>query len=140
MREIKFRAWDKEEGIMLTWYKWADEIKDAIPYDAGDEWTERCILMQYTGLKDKNGKEIYEGDIYRYGRFALNDEEKFGRDCYKNLPSGINKDDITTEHRRYKLLWNYHALLRLQRQIENNPDVDGVEVIGNIYENPEILG
>jgi hypothetical protein len=52
MREIKFRAWDKEEKEMLDWHNWCIEIKDAIPNDAGDEWYERCIVMQYTGFKD----------------------------------------------------------------------------------------
>ena len=65
MREIKFRAWDKQEKVMLLWNDWSDEIKDAIPHDAGDEWTERCVLMQFTGLHDKNGKENYESDLIK---------------------------------------------------------------------------
>ncbi len=62
-RVIKFRAWDKEEGVMLEWYDWKDEIVDAIPHSTGDEWTNRCEVMQFTGLLDEKGKEIYEGDI-----------------------------------------------------------------------------
>ena len=53
MREIKFRAWDKD--LLKMYSKWT-----VIPDDDRSH-----ILMQYTGLKDKNGVEIYEGDILK---------------------------------------------------------------------------
>ena len=62
MREIKFRAWDTVDKIMYNWHENMEWIKDAIPWDAGDEWTERCIVEQYTGRKDREKKEIFEGD------------------------------------------------------------------------------
>ena len=77
MREIKFRAWDKEKKTMLNWLSDMEAIKDAMPYDCGDEWTENCILMQYTGLKDKNGKEIYENDVVRYEHEDLDHPRDF---------------------------------------------------------------
>ena len=61
-REIKFRAWNGEEMIS----------PDYITRDGYGYWKENSIptrskeLMQYTGLKDKNGKEIYEGDIVEF--------------------------------------------------------------------------
>lgn len=66
-RVIKFRAWDKEEKVMLRWPDEHDAILDAIPIDSGDEWTERCIVEQFTGLLDSKGREIWEGDIVTWG-------------------------------------------------------------------------
>jgi len=58
MREIKFRAWDDNEKQMVFW----DDLRDTKLFDDGFD-NNQCTLMQYTGLKDKNGKEIYEGDV-----------------------------------------------------------------------------
>ncbi len=115
-RQIKFRAWDKTEKKMLNWHEYSDEIKDAIPYDAGDEWTENCEVMQFTGLLDKNGKEIYEGDIvkaengFEHVKNYYNVEVKFS--TYQN---GVSECAGTV----------YLALDR--------------EIIGNIFENPELV-
>ena len=80
-REIKFRAWDEVSEKMLNWNDFLDtNMKNTFiaPESTG------LILMQYTGLHDKNGKEIYEGDIvqqfdikengiieYKYGQFGI---------------------------------------------------------------------
>ena len=109
MREIKFRWWRKEANIM----EW-DYLKSSVyyqnPFGRSD-----LITMQFTGLHDKNGKEIYEGDI---GLF----------DCM----GGKIKTTI---------VWNGFAA-RYER--DDIPylagGIDGqCEVIGNIYENPELL-
>ena len=71
MRDIKFRAWNEVQEKMLNWYDFLDtNIKNTFvaPESTG------LILMQYTGLKDDNEKEIYEGDIVK---FDYRQEEKF---------------------------------------------------------------
>ncbi len=134
MREIKFRAWDKkskqmfkvlclplsalaerDNGIMLYGLKGADYF-----YDKN---TTNHELMQYTGLKDKNGKEIYEGDIINiFLRNKNPEEERYVKAEIKYLYGG------------FWFLSNYHTDCNwhFYNQIER-------EVIGNIYENPELL-
>lgn len=127
MREIKFRAWDKQFQIITKvlpdGYKFTFDGKVILLDHRGKEIGESqdFILMQYTGLKDKNGKEIYEGDIVDYELVDGNKifEIKYREDMAKFVADG--KD--------------FHAWGLNQGDVSER-----TEIIGNIYENPELLG
>ncbi len=113
MREIKFRAWDKKgkriyEVHDLVLNNYYNEQKDLLLH------SEDIILMQFTGLLDKNGKEIYEDDIIWWGKY--DEGEKITRSVeWINTP--------------YTACFDFGA----------SPPCHMVEVIGNIHENPELL-
>ena len=107
-REIKFRAWSKTDKELLPSYHFED-IGGWEGCCFGDFFDgEEYILMQYTGLKDKNGKESYEGDIYSCGHEYSDGTHKYGD---RNVISNV-------------------------RTFE--PE-DSFEVIGNIFENEDLL-
>lgn len=123
MREIKFRAWDKVEKKMLF-----DADPFALHVSGSNEpllakthRNEDCIFEEYTGLKDKNGKEIYEGDIVKIAR-------SYG---YGFLTKGAKaRIEFDEKELCYKLRGNGEFRLTAKKELE---------VIGNIHENPELL-
>lgn len=110
MREIKFRAWDndKMDYSPATYVSDTSSINDAISnyVNAGTQ------LMQYTGLKDKNGVEIYEGDVLSGNFIVVWHDNGF----YLHQPEIFNDTFYMPFTDRYK-----------------------AEVIGNIYENGDLL-
>jgi len=126
MREIKFRAWSKKEekyynevGFHRSIIMWNDGYKkDAMGALTVAPVFENYIIEQYTGLKDKNGKEVYEGDIIKadireYSIMTM------GVIVYSNdLTSYCNLND-----------GGFTMLMRLR----------DIKIIGNIHENPELI-
>ena len=117
-REIKFRAWDKRHNSMeyindLYWFE-ENEI-----HDFNDD---NYIFMQNTGLKDKNGKEIYDSDIVKVtwgsGKIVFYEVKYCGSLGYHYLRDTKNKEDDD-------IICIY--------------DYSQMDVIGNVFDNPELL-
>ena len=123
-REIKFRVWDNIDYMSK-------------PYDLNEiqfgkiQFTKDCIIMQFTGLKDMNGQDIYEGDVLQcefipsyfgvewnnevscYDWYVMTETKKLGASLAKANEDAPKKTD--------------------------KPFSQIIEVIGNIYENPDLL-
>lgn len=127
MREIKFRSWDPFNGTMSPPNDVNGNKKDLgwffSQHDNANEGGNDCKLMQFAGLKDKNGKEIYEGDIISAAHFT------------HPLIVGYNTESAsfccnkTNDFETQSCYWFYNDVVIS----------DGWIVIGNIYENPELL-
>jgi uncharacterized phage protein (TIGR01671 family) len=123
VREIKFRVWDSLENKWMRNFelsKTGDIVQ--MGFVTGGKIIEGCILGQFTGLKDRNGKEIYEGDIIQPA--TMNDGNV---DHYRMTDTGAEPIPSIVE-------WDQdYACFYVPL-----PSRD-FEVIGNIYENPEML-
>ena len=126
MREIKFRAWDGIE--MLDIYQIQTRASGiAVYYLKGGFFNGRRLtkidnplLMQYTGLKDKNGNDVYEGDLLH------NDDPEYG----------VGVIEFSSKYNGWILNDNYDETGADDLTVILNNDY---KIIGNIYENPELL-
>jgi len=131
MKEIKFRAWDKTLRLMgnvdvLEWnvgrkndgsdkeliYIRANKPTQYEMQTGSGKHLKEYVLMQYTGLKDKNGKEIYEGDIVINGDF---------------VPDAYAWNE-----------WKRQVVYDNEQTMFTGLDGERIKIIGNIYENPEL--
>ena len=122
MREIKFRAWYEKEKRFLSWDELQDGTESLQTY-FNNELSDVSPLMQYTGLKDKNGKEIYEGDI-----LSTDLSRPYLIVCFRNGAFMVQCHDDGKDY--------YDLMVSIN---EESDQVEHLEVIGNIYENPELL-
>ncbi|QBX15782.1 phage uncharacterized protein TIGR01671 [Streptococcus equinus] len=128
MRELKFRAWLKDEKRMAKVHEvsfFDDKVFTITTIDnfyADDEFK----LMQFTGLKDKNGKEVFEGDIINY---------KYGR--HTSTQFVVKYDEFQAT---FVVVDNHNDLVYTFRELADYIQLNSLEVIGNIYENKELLG
>ena len=138
MRKIKFKAWDKREKFMYKWKQVHDGNFDDMRCDRS------IILLQYIGWKDKNGKEIYEGDIIaKYDDWDDkfdNKKSTIGRGKVIWWDSGfeielINPGKLYWRHGDFFTTNEFYGPFHGERRFVWNY----LEVIGNIYENPELL-
>jgi uncharacterized phage protein (TIGR01671 family) len=132
-REIKFRAWDKRTRKMVAtgFHLMGETMAYDLLYQYGMEHKRKneagllrlnsFVIMEWIGLKEKNGKEIYESDICLLGDGVLVVEFSTTRACFML----INRDKL--HQSAYDCSFFTEPLL------------EELEVIGNIYQNPELL-
>lgn len=127
MREIKFRAWDEKNKTMHN--VWGlTQISVCLEEDAEfpphyQKLSNGFKIMQSTGIKDKNGKEIYEGDVVMLDHWKSSDIFNYSKPFIVSYYEG----EINFRQGDYN---NFKGSLNGKLNIE---------VIGNIYENPELL-
>ena len=133
-RQIKFRAWDKELK------RWVPQYESMVaPIGKTSTWsTERGFtLMQYTGLKDKDGVDIYEGDIVK----ILYTDWPSQLDSHPELSHEEYLDSIALTRVVIWSVQGFYVSHKVDGYAESmEPGTRGyIKVIGNIYENPELL-
>ena len=146
MREIKYRAWDIKRKLMY-WQIPHDSVmsENRIVYIGNSDGSTNCIkvhretpfiidwvqiedcpLMQSTGLKDKNGIDIYEGDIVTYDQWQDNKCDEVVYECGSFILA-----EYTSEEGELQFLSNYKCF--------DEPNMLELEIVGNLHEDKELL-
>lgn len=137
MREIKFRCWDKREKEML------DEVEktydwESMPFCNGEN--DHYALMQYTGVKDKNKKEIYFGDYGRLHIKVTHDDGIHEEYCWGYVKGSFSQGLWVVKNKEQ--YFSRDGVLGPINNTVGKSKLAGYrfEVSGNIHENPELLG
>lgn len=131
MNTIKFRAWNRDENRMILWTEFTEKRYNLTDFALAAQYPalyaagmfRNSILMQFTGLLDSTGKEIYERDILK-----------------GNLPF-----ENSEEYPIVKVMWDDVSISILLCLINGDKGwipvqwINGYEVIGNLYENPSLV-
>ena len=125
MRRLKFRVWNKKIKTWLVWFTLRDDgtILDSNLNGVYENWQEDCVIEQATGVEDKNGTMIYQGDIVK---FVVGDKA-YVREVIKEPILAcfmlIKKGSSTP--------YSFSEMYEM--------NVDEFEIVGNIHENLELL-
>ncbi len=155
MREIKFRAWDKNNGVFLKSFYINPDLTDIISFQYPLGFVNKVYsnkddikIMEFSGCYDKNGKPIYESDIVRFFDDMDNTYYIFDEIAVINkiLTHWFEYQEIK---KSYKAKNNNEGILNLVKLFNSKCDkwplgcqtkpLKKLEVIGNIYKNPDLL-
>lgn len=133
-REIKFRAWNekRKEYVKVLGIIDKDTIltyHEKLFYEGA-----KAIIEQYTGLKDKNGKDIYEGDVVKFLFYR--------KDCIGQVVFDFVDDSdgyYIEKHYGWGIYGGGYNNTSLGDYADDNMNCNLVEIIGNIHENPDLL-
>ena len=127
-REIKFRVWDPENKVWLKGNEIAFTAAMRI-YNKKGDMIYNAGICQFTGCQDKNGKEVYEGDVVQIMRQSFDLDDRGNNPVYKPQISKVIYRDhgFWVEDEEFswegELMWDWNEM----------------EIIGNIFENPELI-